>query len=253
VDHNLIDEQLTVFYSTNGGSSWSELEWLKRGQFLPVYQSWRTRQIDLSAIGAVNNTSTFALRFRWQFNAHYVYDDYGDLDNIILSGELIRAQDAKMLSDGASITLRDKVLCLRQNGFGYVEEQDRTCGIRIETGSTTAPGKLATVTGTMRTSAGGERYIQASSLTPGSSFAAKPLGCTNRDLRRALMDGLYVTAWGTVTDVPETGNYFILSDGSDSSGIRVITPASPTVSEGQFTTVTGGAGWDGERVVYLKE
>jgi len=79
VDHNLIDEQITVFYSTNGGSSWTEAEWVKRVNLLAGYQSYGTRTVDLSGISACNNNANFAVRFRWQFNTG---SDTGRLDNI---------------------------------------------------------------------------------------------------------------------------------------------------------------------------
>ncbi|MDO8586543.1 MAG: sugar-binding protein [Armatimonadota bacterium] len=79
VDHNLIDEQLTVFYSTNGGSSWTEAEYLLRSSLLASYQNWGTRTISLVGVPAVNNNANFWLRFRWQFNQS---SDQGNLDNI---------------------------------------------------------------------------------------------------------------------------------------------------------------------------
>lgn len=79
VDHNLIDEQITVFYSTNGGSSWTEAEYLTRATLLASYQNYGTRTINLSGVSACNNNSNFALRFRWQFNTS---TDQGNLDNI---------------------------------------------------------------------------------------------------------------------------------------------------------------------------
>ncbi|MDO8586544.1 MAG: DUF5010 C-terminal domain-containing protein [Armatimonadota bacterium] len=78
VDHNLIDEQLTVFYSTNGGSSWTEAEYMLRATLLN-YQSWGTRTVDLTGVPAVNNNPNFTVRFRWQVNQG---TDVGYLDNI---------------------------------------------------------------------------------------------------------------------------------------------------------------------------
>ena len=82
VDHDLIDEQLAVFYSTNGGSTWTEAEYLTRSALLG-YQSYGTRTIDLSAVSAASNNPSFMLRFRWQVNQP---SDQGDLDNIIVRG-----------------------------------------------------------------------------------------------------------------------------------------------------------------------
>ncbi|MDO8588670.1 MAG: glycoside hydrolase family 9 protein [Armatimonadota bacterium] len=83
VDHNVIDEQITVFYSTNGGANWTEAEYLLRDALLAGYQSYGTRTIDLSSIPACDENPNFALRFRWQFNHT---SDTGDLDNIVVRG-----------------------------------------------------------------------------------------------------------------------------------------------------------------------
>jgi len=83
VDHDLIDEQLTVFYSTNGGESWSEGEYLVRSALLAGYQSYGTRTVDLSQIAGCNENPDFALRFRWQLNNP---NDVVDLDNVRVTG-----------------------------------------------------------------------------------------------------------------------------------------------------------------------
>ncbi|MDO8586333.1 MAG: DUF362 domain-containing protein [Armatimonadota bacterium] len=83
VDHDLIDEQLTVFYSTNGGSTWTEAEYLTRSALLADYQTYATRTLDLSGISACNDNPAFALRFRWQVNNP---NDAADLDNVRVTG-----------------------------------------------------------------------------------------------------------------------------------------------------------------------
>ncbi|MDO8587870.1 MAG: NBR1-Ig-like domain-containing protein [Armatimonadota bacterium] len=86
VDHSLVDEQLSVFYSTNSGSSWTETDWLKRGDLKASYLTYGTRYIDLSSVTACDNNPNFALRFRWQLNTS---GDYADLDNIKVMGNII--------------------------------------------------------------------------------------------------------------------------------------------------------------------
>ncbi|MDO8586134.1 MAG: hypothetical protein Q7T82_03760 [Armatimonadota bacterium] len=82
VDHGLIDEQLTVSYSTNGGSSWTEAEYLLRAALLASYQTYGRRTIDLSSVTACDNNPNFMLKFRWQVNSGA---DLCDLDNITVS------------------------------------------------------------------------------------------------------------------------------------------------------------------------
>ncbi|MDO8588671.1 MAG: hypothetical protein Q7T82_16710, partial [Armatimonadota bacterium] len=84
VDHNLIDEQITVYYSTNGGSSWTEAQYLTRSSLLASYQTYGTRTIDLTGVPAVNNNANFRLRFRWQANSGA---DLCDLDNIVVTSD----------------------------------------------------------------------------------------------------------------------------------------------------------------------
>jgi hypothetical protein len=83
VDHNIIDEQLTVYYSTNAGATWTEVDCVQRQELLANYSSYGTRYIDLSGIPACDNNAGFRLRFRWQLNTN---TDYGYLDNIKVLG-----------------------------------------------------------------------------------------------------------------------------------------------------------------------
>jgi hypothetical protein len=85
VDHNLLDEQLTVFYSTNGGTTWTEADWIPRQDLKAGYMSYGTRAIDLSGISACDNNANFRLRFRWQLNTS---TDNADLDNIRVYGNI---------------------------------------------------------------------------------------------------------------------------------------------------------------------
>lgn len=158
---------------------------------------------------------------------------------------------AKQQALGSSITLGDKVLYLKQGAFGYIEESDRTCGIRIEGTFDAAADSLVCLRGVIQRTAGGELYLAADLVTPHGAGAVAPLGASNRSLAGGLMDGLYITAWGQVLGDPtETG--FVLSDGADPVGITVITNGLPGVTAGQFVTITGAAGFDGTRVIYKK-
>ncbi|MDO8682444.1 MAG: NBR1-Ig-like domain-containing protein, partial [Armatimonadota bacterium] len=87
-DHNLIDEQLTVYYSTDDGANWKEADWVSRGTLRAIYQTYGTRQINLSGLTGCDNNANFALRFRWQLNTS---SDRGELDNIMVKGLAIDA------------------------------------------------------------------------------------------------------------------------------------------------------------------
>lgn len=83
VDHNVIDDQLTVYYSTNGGKSWTEAQNVARNSLLSTCQYYyRRRMINLVGTSACENNPKFALRFRWQVNGA---NDDVDLDNIVVT------------------------------------------------------------------------------------------------------------------------------------------------------------------------
>ncbi|MDO8587803.1 MAG: carbohydrate-binding protein [Armatimonadota bacterium] len=135
VDHNLIDEQLTVFYSTNGGSSWTEAEYLLRSALLASYQTYGTRTIDLSSVTACDNNASFVVRFRWQFNQT---SDQGNLDNIKIIANGTADTTAPGPVTGFAVTPGDS-----QNSLSWTNPTDNDLhGIRImfkTTGYPTGP------------------------------------------------------------------------------------------------------------------
>ena len=158
----------------------------------------------------------------------------------------------KLLEDGAPVEIGNKVLYLKQGSVGYIEEPNRSAAVRIEGTITSAQGDLVCLAGTMRTTTGGERYVLISDITTIGTGSVAPLGVTNRALGARLTDGLYVRAWGVVTSVSRTEHYYTISDGSDSTGIKVVTADEPTVSLGDYVCPAGAAGWDSGRVIYAK-
>ena len=159
----------------------------------------------------------------------------------------------KTLANDIVISLGNKALYHKQTGYGYIEEPTRASGIRVEGTIPSNEGDLVYLTGTTKTTAGGERYILLSAMSTASAGSVKPLGVNDRDLKRRNMDGLFVKTWGAVKQGSITSSSYVLTDGSDSSGIKVNTPGAPGVTEGQFVTVQGAAGWESARVVYLPE
>ena len=156
----------------------------------------------------------------------------------------------KGLANGTPVELANKVLYLKRAAFGYIEEADRTRGIRVEGSIPSSENDLVLLVGTVQTTAGGERYILVDQMASDGTGAVGPLGVTNRALLVELMEGLYVRAWGLVKAGSIAGNSFVITDGSDETGIRVVTPAAPGVTEGEFVTVVGAAGCDNARVIY---
>ena len=144
------------------------------------------------------------------------------------------------------------MLYLKGNGFGYVEEADRSSGIRVQGSIAPAADSLVNFAGIVRTTPGGEKYIELTSISGAGAGAVRPLVSNNRNLRSPLITGLYVTAAGVVMTGSLTDTSFIISDGSDGTGIGVVTSGIPAVNEGDFVIVSGAAGLDGSRIIYQK-
>jgi len=159
--------------------------------------------------------------------------------------------DLKELPDGTYVTLKGKVLYLVKESMGYIEEPNRACGIRIEGAISAAEDDIVNIAGTMRSSPGGERYIQIESISATGSMSLRPLGCTIRSLKQPLVDGLYVQVWGRVIPNSVTPNSYQINDGSDDAGVQIYTQTLPSE---EYVVVRGAAAYDdaGRRVVYAK-
>ena len=117
-----------------------------------------------------------------------------------------------------------------------------------------ANGDLVCLIGTMRTTPEGERYIQVDLMTPYASLLPGPVGPNQHGLRRAILDGIHVRAWGTVKSGSVTSSTFRIVDGADEAGIKVVTQGAPGDVAGQFVSVAGrAAGFDGERAAHARE
>ena len=160
---------------------------------------------------------------------------------------------AKLLTVGDSVRLGGKSLYLKSSTYGYIEETNRTSGIRIQgTLSAASEGSLVCVTGTLQKPASSECYVLVDTITPYATFILKPLGMNNSSLKFPLMNGLYVTIWGEVKSISPDGS-LIISDGSDTAGIKVVPIVSSGVTAGQFVRVTGAIGNDSSRVIYSRD
>jgi hypothetical protein len=159
---------------------------------------------------------------------------------------------AKGLPEGTLVSLTGKVLYMKKSGYGYIEESNRTDGIRLQGTISADENKLVTVKGTMGP-ASGERYIVVESVTGDVSASVGSLGANNKYLADTKLNGLYVKAWGVVKAGSVIGNTYFITDGYKNSGIKVITQGVPVVTEGSLVVVSGAAGTDaGVRVIYAK-
>ena len=161
---------------------------------------------------------------------------------------------AKAGNIGDEVRLGNKVLYYKNGMVGYIEESDRFAGIRIEGTISADEDYLVNLIGTLALSPAGEKYIALTDLISGDTSLLRALGANNRAVKSAGMDGLLVTVWGTVKAGSVTTNSFVITDGSDEEGIKVITIGSPGVSPDTYVTVTGAAGKEaGKRVIYQSQ
>lgn len=169
------------------------------------------------------------------------------------------AAAVRALPDGAAVMLTDKVVTRSFGGTFYVEETDRSSGIRVRWPAAVEPGTVVTVTGTVRARSG-EREIEAADiLVIGAGTIPRALTMTNREIggtcdwpgalpwvggtSGALNTGLLISTAGRVTAV---GNdYFYLTDGSadlwfgGALPVRIICGNLAKPAEGQMVFVTG--------------
>ena len=173
----------------------------------------------------------------------YLVDDYDSnlaratFDTFRLDGAAAPGTSvglAKRMTDGQSVSLVGKITTACFNGYFYIEEPDRSSGIRV-IGEAEA-GENVDVQGCV-TTIDGERAIAAAGvIRRGLAAVPRPLGMTIRSIKSGLSPvGLYVTVCGTVVD--RRIGYYLLDDGS---GTYLKVYGSAAV--GAFVRATGALG-----------
>lgn len=160
-------------------------------------------------------------------------------DNFSLVGDAVAGSalgDLKTMADNAPVRVTGKIVTAKFNGYFYIEEPDRSSGIRV-TGDANV-GDRVDVLGTMGTISG-ERVINATNIVQRSSGdELEPLGVNNRSCNVGLSAvGLRLTVWGRVVSVNSAGGFFVITDGSSPS-LKVYGSAT----EGDYVSVTGVLG-----------
>jgi hypothetical protein len=225
------DEPATIYYTTDG-----------------------TEPTTLSTVyvSALSVSSDTTLRF-------FGKDAAGNTEQAKTSAYTILSQpgsiaDAKLLGNGEPVELANKDLYLKWVGdgdtFGYIEEPERFAGVRLQGAVTASQGDRVCLVGTMIKPPSAEPYIQVSEMTSDGLASVTPLVANHRTVCLSLMDGIFVVTWGRVKPDSITSNSYVITDGSDDAGIRVVTRTAPTVNAGDFVLVTGAAGIDDGRVLY---
>ncbi len=138
---------------------------------------------------------------------------------------------ARLRPDGWSVDLPYEIVSATFAGSFYIEEEDRSAGIRVDTATPVLEGNMVHVIGRLST-INGERVIQPYSMdVQVDNIDTWPLGTTNKSLvggqfgaytpgaadgKGLNSSGLLVTVWGTVGWGDSTG--FYIDDGSRVSG-----------------------------------
>ena len=173
---------------------------------------------------------------------------------------------ARLQPDGGTADIPGAIV---SRAFGdshfYIQADDRSSGIRVvRPGHALTAGSRASISGTVRTDAEGERYIDASAAVSAGTGTAAPLGMTLNALGGGPFQydpatgagqqgiqgaqglnniGLLVRVSGRVTHSAD--GWFYLDDGSGTddgsghTGIRVLLWSGSSPAAGEFVRVTG--------------
>lgn len=167
---------------------------------------------------------------------------------------------SKLIADGSTVLIEDAIVTATFNDCCYVEKAERAWGVRLvdQEGVYPAPGTEGEISGTLRTSPDGERYIEIESVYDTGSGSVAPLGMPNKMLGGADWNhdpgtgegqrgvtggvglnniGLLVRTTGVCTYVD--AHTFTIDDGS---GVTVTCVTPPTIlasTAWQQVAVTG--------------
>jgi len=139
------------------------------------------------------------------------------------------------MPDGTKVAMEKVVTVKQGDSYFYIEELDRSAGIRVQGNGTV--GNWAEIRGTIRTVDGERTIVPDLLLQSASGLTIRPLGMINLASAATLSSGLYVRMWGRVSSA-DTG-FFTMTDGSN-AGLKVI--SSATVAADDYVVVTGALG-----------
>lgn len=179
------------------------------------------------------------------------------------------SNQVKVLPSDYLIQMKKKVVSATWDNSLYIQDDNRNAGIRVEKAAhgLTGDNQRAAFTGTVQTSADGERYVLASSLSEDGMGSAKPVGLTGKSIGgSAYKDtasgigqqgitgcsglnniGLFVRVWGRVAEVesvsiPAQPSWIKIDDGSGRLIKCVAEGGSPVIDpmwQNRYVAVTG--------------
>lgn len=157
------------------------------------------------------------------------------------AASLASAGEVRTLPEGTVIELTGPCVTRTFDTFFYMENLDRSAGIRVNCAGGQSPppeGTSPKVTGVLRT-IDGERLIDQASTTPWGNGSVLPLGMNCRAVRVGLTpQGILVYLWGRASVAFPTATSFTLSDGSpEGVPVQLYGVAPPT--DGAYIVVSG--------------
>lgn len=210
----------------------------------PLYYMWNGPYGRSSESAYTISTSGWAAGHTEELTL-YVMDGVrcSNLLTIVVRG-VYPISSAKKLSNGAYVSLGYKQISAIPGGglptnIAYIEETDRTAGIRIDFSSVqlgAGLGDYISVTGAVRTTTAGEKYILVTGID--KVGAARPVDVFAMNTVAAsttLAQGMLVKLCGTVQ--AGGSDYYILNDGG--TPIRVYCGALTKPTAGQVVRVRG--------------
>ena len=123
--------------------------------------------------------------------------------------------NVKSGNDGTEVYVKDAVVTGKYNGYVYIEDKNRTSGIKVK--STTANlNDIVAIVGTIATE-NGEKYLTATETDQFGTAKIEPLGTSNRSFAKGSglsSVGLLMKTWGKVTYIDPNGAFMYVDDGS---------------------------------------
>lgn len=167
----------------------------------------------------------------------------GSSDGILGATPFAGIGGLRTAHDSDYVAVAGKVISRKSTDAFWVQEPDRSSGIRVSGVTSAAEGSRVNVSGWIESLPGGERSIAAPEVTgatPGPAPA--PLGIANSSLCGTGLNnvGLLVRLWGRVTQ--SSSDSFVIDDGSVEGGVKIASGSLAEPPANHYVMITGIAG-----------
>ena len=180
----------------------------------PDLNAWQTLSLPITTTASTASVEIGPYAYLLDnFNGDLAHAIFDDLEFTGPGGPSMTITDVKKQLDETSATVSGKVVTASFPGYFYIEEQDRSSGIKVE--GKANPAELVDVSGNITTT-DGERVIDHATVVR-RAFGTIPLslGMSSSAAAGGVSPvGLYVVMWGRVDATG--GSPFTLSDGGAS-------------------------------------